>query len=111
MDEQTPSGGELIIRSSQTVDFRVNPGNLYLISGTLGPVGSTPTGLSGEFGGNIILQLGHERQECVRFTPDGKVYVRGELVEDNKEAWEAVKAWLMTSSIHRGVPDFTVSKE
>ncbi len=107
------NGGELRIVSSSDVRFRMNPGNLYLRSGSV-PSGSSPTALSGEFGGNIILEVGADRRECIRFSPDGKVYVRGELVEENKQVWEAFKAWLASSSVRwcsPGSPDFVVSKE
>lgn len=100
-------GGEIRISSLSILD-QAKPGNLYLRSGNV-PSGSSPIALSGGFGGNIILELGHERRECIRFTPDGKVYVRGELVEDNKEVWEAVKAWLAASNILWRSSDSVVS--
>ncbi len=100
MDKPTDPG-HLIIYESQTLRLNVGlpPGDLFLISGVLGDVASKPNGLSGEFGGNIILQIGHERRECMRFTPDGKVYVRGELVEENKEVLEAFKGWLRSCHV------------
>jgi hypothetical protein len=107
------NGGWLRIASASSDVRFTNPGNLYLRSGFV-PSGSSPTALSGEFGGNIILETGSDRRECVRFSPDGKVYVRGELVEENKQIWEAFKAWLVSSSTlwgSPGSPDFVVSKE
>ena len=32
--------------------------------------------------------------EYLRFQPDGKVFVRGELVDDNQKIYESFKAWL-----------------
>lgn len=34
--------------------------------------------------------------EVVRFDPNGDCFVRGELVENNKECWEALKNWIKT---------------
>ena len=35
-----------------------------------------------------------EANEVLRFNEDGKVFVRGELVDDNKAIYEAFKEWL-----------------
>jgi len=35
--------------------------------------------------------------EMMKFTEDGKIYVRGELIEENVKVVEAIKSFLMES--------------
>jgi len=36
--------------------------------------------------------------EMIRFDTNGEVYVRGQLVDDNKEVYQAFKDWLAASA-------------
>lgn len=47
--------------------------------------------------GHLVF-MGVGAEEYVRFEPGGKVYVRGELVDDNKEIYEQIKRWLASTS-------------
>ncbi len=40
--------------------------------------------------------------EMLAFHPDGTIYVRGELVEDNVTVYNIFKRWLMTATAERG---------
>ena len=43
--------------------------------------------------GSIIFHLANGA-ECLRFEPDGKVFVRGEQVDDNMAIYKQFKLWL-----------------
>ena len=53
-----------------------------------------------EFDGSIRFELA-DRTEVMRFKPDGRVYVRGELVDDNMTIYKVFKTWLETAMIVR----------
>lgn len=83
------SGGELIVSGPSSA----KPGDLTLSSGVGTPCGS------------LILQLGDE-QEFMRFDPDGRVRVRGNIVANDKEVYKLFKQWLQFSTY-----DWKLTKE
>jgi hypothetical protein len=42
--------------------------------------------------GNLIFAVGNE--EVMRFEPGGKVVIRGEQVDDNREVYAALRRWM-----------------
>ena len=62
---------------------------------TFGPGAGYPR--DGHQGGDLVFHAYDEEGDMVdalRFNGDGKVYVRGELVDDNPLIYGAFKAWL-----------------
>ncbi len=53
---------------------------------------------NGKPSGSIIFNLVDER-EMIRFDDDGKVYVRGEQVDDNKDIYFHFRRWLQLACI------------
>ena len=53
---------------------------------------------NGEPSGNIVFLLADGR-EMMRFDDDGKVYVRGDQVDDNKGIYMHFRRWLELSHI------------
>ncbi len=78
---------------------QVLAGNLILRAGRL-PSGA-PRLITPEQGGAIVFEMG-DGSECLRFTPDGAVYVRGELVESNAKAWAHLREWLHHARVLSG---------
>ena len=58
---------------------------------------------NGEPPGSLQFLLADGR-EMMRFDHDGKVYVRGEEVDDNREIYRHFRRWLQIALI---VPEFT----
>ncbi len=52
----------------------------------------------GQPAGSIIFKLADE-SEMMRFDPDGKIYVRGEQVDDNQGIYMHFRRWLQLASI------------
>jgi len=52
----------------------------------------------GEPSGSIVLMLADER-EMIRFDHDGKVYVRGEQVDDNQGIYMHFRRWMQLANI------------
>lgn len=48
--------------------------------------------------GSIIFRLA-DRREMIRFDHDGKVYVRGEQVDDNHEIYRHLRRWLRLAHV------------
>jgi hypothetical protein len=53
---------------------------------------------NGEPSGNIVFLLADGR-EMIRFDHDGKVYVRGELVDDNQGIYMHFRRWMQLACI------------
>ncbi len=53
---------------------------------------------NGEPSGDIIFKLADAR-EMIRFDHDGKVYVRGELVDDNQGIYMHFRRWMQLACI------------
>lgn len=81
----------------------VRAGDIRIRSGALPSGLPTPSGATNDHGGNIIFELG-TGGEVVRFSPNGKVYVRGELVEDNLEIWSGLRDWLVAAGVIKTPP-------
>lgn len=70
-------------------------GSLYLKAGSGAPSGSH---INREFDGDIIFQLA-DGLEFIRIQGDGKVFIRGEVVDDNKSIYKAFAEWLKFGAI------------
>ncbi len=53
---------------------------------------------TGKPSGNIVFILADER-EMIRFDDNGKVFVRGEQVDDNKDIYMHFRRWLQLACI------------
>ena len=71
-------------------------GDICLKAGAF--AGGMPLPVTAEHGGAIIFELG-DGTEVLRFAPDGKVYLRGELVHDNLQAWTGLREWLVNAKV------------
>lgn len=77
---------------------KMRAGDIIFRAGAL--LGGMPTGVTPDHGGNIQFELG-DHTVVLLFAPDGKVYVRGELVHDNLAIWAALREWLVHANIVR----------
>lgn len=94
-DDETV-GGNLELRSQSVSLKDLRAGEVRIKAGAF--AGGMPTPVTTEHGGAIIFELG-DGTEAIRFSPDGKVYIRGELVHDNLEAWTGLRAWLVNAKV------------
>lgn len=76
-----------------------NGGNFYFAPGR----GATPKDMLPGFDGSIIFQHANGN-EFIRVDPSGAVYVRGELVDTNREIYEGWSAWLHHAKITTSPP-------
>ena len=54
--------------------------------------------------GSIIFKIGHKPgKEVLRFDPDGKVFVRGAFVDDNRLVYLAFMCWLRVNITGPGI--------
>jgi len=107
-----PAGANIqsiTINSNPPIQMGHNGGNLILRAG-IGVSGGQwvdmirhyPNPVHRGIDGSIIFKRGDDT-EFMRFDPDGKVTVRGEVVDDNKDVYLEFREWLneiLCSRIH-----------
>ena len=91
-----PIETRLEIRAQHVSLKDLHAGDIIFTAGAFS--GGMPIPVTKEHGGAIVFKLG-DNTEVLRFAPDGKVYLRGELVHDNLEAWTGMHEWLVAATI------------
>lgn len=59
--------------------------------------------------GKLVFKAEDDKPEYLRFESDGKVYVRGELVDNNKDVYLAFRAWLRRALLIPSLQDETAA--
>ena len=89
-------GSVLTIKTGESTTINLpspaNGGNLVLRAGSGQRVENQGRLTYGQ-DGSVIIQRG-DGVESMRFDPDGSVFVRGELMDSNKEVYEEFRHWL-----------------
>jgi hypothetical protein len=64
-------------------------------------IGTGPGIVGHEFDGSIIFQT-TDGVDVIRFDPDGRVRIRGEVVDNNRVVYEEIRAWFAGAHAERG---------